>query len=651
MKPYIIYVIEAFLCSGLFLVLYRWLIARKTNYSFCRKYLIVTMLLSVVIPMLNVPLYPQQTIYLEVPIMTTAIAQPAEQQTSEVETVETVETESATVAQPEVTESRLTAEEIWFYSIVAIYIIVLVMSIALIMKGLLAVARLKRQAEITTTERYQLAVSGKVETPFSFWRTIFIRTDHNEMERRQIISHEASHVAHHHSIEKLFMTVLRSLFWFNPFLWIAERRLEEVQEWQADADALADGYTVESYRLTIIKQLFGCNPELTSGATNSLTKTRFMKMKQKDYQGSKSLQTAATVVLSSALFLTFGCGPSTDTRIKDLDYSDNKIIFTVDRFFDDAQGIGNRHFISSVNDKFGNFANGIETFENYKTNSSTEPYPTVTVAVNNIETAESPTDKKLRWVKESTNIFVDGKKANYNDLKSLKSEDYVKIYFHNDPDDKFDFVYIEKTKYKVAVYNYSVIIDNLDEKSTHKIPDLILPGGIGFHDDVFIYQTHSFNAAAPLAKFAIDGKLVDYATFRQQMDRVAEIIIYRNMEAEDRFGKGIKEVVELRTEKDVFIRYNNDNGNINPYLNMKPADYEKISAVIKQRKSANRQKGIETIVHLRVDSFVPDDTYKDLIANCIDTSDNELIYVFERYKDTTITINTFTRATHSILKE
>jgi beta-lactamase regulating signal transducer with metallopeptidase domain len=652
MKSYIIYIIEAFLCSGLFLVLYRWLIVKKPNYGFCRKYLVVTMLLSVVIPMLNVPLYPQQTIYLEVPIMTTAITEPTEPQEAATEFVPTVVAERTT-AEPVVTESRLTAEEIWFYSIAAIYLIVLAMSIAFIIKELLSAARLKRRSEITPTPHYQLAVSNLIETPFSFWRTVFIRSDHNDLERSQILSHEASHVAHRHSIEKLFMAVLRSIFWFNPFVWIAERRLEEVQEWQADSDALADGYSVDSYRLTIIKQLFGCNPELTSGAANSLTKIRFMKMKQKDYQGSKFMQTAATVVLSSALFLSFGCGPS-DSRIANNDLFDhpaNRVIFTVDRFFDDAEDMGNRHYISSLKDKFGQIAIGIETFENYKTNSSTEPYPTVTVAVNHIETAKSPTDWKLRWVKESTNIFVDGKKSNHNDLTSLKSGDYEKIYFHNDADDKFDFVYIEKTKFKVAIYNYTVIIDNLDENSTHKIPDLILPGGVGFHDDVFIYQTHGFNAAAPLAKFAIDGKLVDYATFRQQMNRVADVIIYRNMEAEDRFGKDSKEVVELRTENDVFIRYENKNGSISPCLNMKPADYEQISAAIKQRKIANKQKGIETLVTLYVDSFVPDETYKDLVANCIDTSDNELIYILERYKDSTVTVNAHRKITTSILQE
>ena len=59
--------------------------------------------------------------------MTTAIAQPTEPQTSEVEAVETVAAESATVAPPAITESRLSAEEIWFHekSIICYWFVVI----------------------------------------------------------------------------------------------------------------------------------------------------------------------------------------------------------------------------------------------------------------------------------------------------------------------------------------------------------------------------------------------------------------------------------------------------------------------------------------------------------------------------------------------
>ena len=625
MKSYIIYIIEAFLCSGLFLVLYRWLIVRKPNYGFCRKYLIVTMLLSAVIPMLNVPLYPQQTIYLKVPIMTMAIVQPTENQATETKTVDAAAAKSATAAP--MAESRFTTEEIWLYSIAAIYIAVLAISIALILKGLLSVARLKRKAEITATPRYQLAVSDKVETPFSFWRTIFIRPDHSDLERSQILSHEASHVAHRHSIEKLAMAVLRSLFWFNPFVWIAERRLEEVQEWQADRDALADGYTLESYRLTIIKQLFGCNPELTSGATNSLTKIRFMKMKQKDYQGSKFLQTAATVVLSSALFLSFGCGQSAKARV---DKETLNVFFIYDA--DSTKKV--KEFRQLFTDDSTTF----EIYRNTVDDSPTEARPSGLIAASGVKVVKSPDAKELDWMDEKSPIYIDGKKSTLADFKALKPNDYKNIYYCKDM-----LVYVAKDEsliYRLIYKQHNTVtIDN-----GFSYGDLVSTCGYVMEPNLFIYHTHQYSVAAPNAKFAVDGKFVSYETFRQQYidanirNNESGILVYKAFEAEKRFGE-VCEVVEFRTSGFVHISYFQNNevpiaseikgtpaSGLRINYARKTSDYKEIAATIAKAKAANKQKGLSTIVD--IDGYISDSVYNELLVKCIDTGDADITLVY-----------------------
>ena len=54
------FIVESLICSGLFLVLYRWMLAKKVSFRICRTYLIVTMVLSVAIPLMEVPLYPSE---------------------------------------------------------------------------------------------------------------------------------------------------------------------------------------------------------------------------------------------------------------------------------------------------------------------------------------------------------------------------------------------------------------------------------------------------------------------------------------------------------------------------------------------------------------------------------------------------------------
>ena len=55
------YIAEVLICSGLFLALYRWMLAKKVSFKLCRIYLIVTMVLSVTIPLMEIPLYPSET--------------------------------------------------------------------------------------------------------------------------------------------------------------------------------------------------------------------------------------------------------------------------------------------------------------------------------------------------------------------------------------------------------------------------------------------------------------------------------------------------------------------------------------------------------------------------------------------------------------
>ena len=51
------YIIEVLISSGLFLALFRWLLAGKVRYRICRAYIVGTMLLAAVIPLLDVPMY------------------------------------------------------------------------------------------------------------------------------------------------------------------------------------------------------------------------------------------------------------------------------------------------------------------------------------------------------------------------------------------------------------------------------------------------------------------------------------------------------------------------------------------------------------------------------------------------------------------
>ena len=300
------FIVESLICSGLFLVLYRWMLAKKVSFRLCRVYLIVTMVLSVTIPIMDVPLYPSENLnrisewtvfsfddFGAVPVV-------IEEAVAANQNSEAIKAEAST---------QITGRSIDLKLILAIlYTLVGVVSLSLLAYNTARIYRLRSKSKLTYEEDYTLAEHEDIKTPFSFIRTIFMGFNYEPQERRQILTHEASHVRHRHSYERLFMSVLRSVFWFNPFFWMAEKDLEEVQEWEADKDVLDEGWNLKTYRTTIFKQLFGYNPDITCGLNHSLTKQRFIMMTQSHRGKGAWLRLAATLPVIAATFFAFGCG-------------------------------------------------------------------------------------------------------------------------------------------------------------------------------------------------------------------------------------------------------------------------------------------------------------------------------------------------------
>ena len=308
------YIIEVTVCSGLFLVAYRWLLAKNVGFGLCRAFIVTSMLLAVAIPAMNVPLFPEKT-YAQQTVLTgfdlfeeelgstMAVDSTDEKQASDNVAVETVQG---------LKPSDIKA--VAGIAVKAIYLLVALASLGLTVYNIIKIQKLRRRSKLTRTEEYILAEHEDIKTPFSFLMTIFMGFNYEHGERLQILTHEASHIRHRHSFERISLSVLRSIFWFNPFIWMAEKDLEEVQEWEADKDVLKEGYELKTYRTTIFKQLFGYNPDITCGLNHSLTKQRFIMMTQSHRGKGAWIRLAATLPVIAAAFLAFGCGVKSEAK-------------------------------------------------------------------------------------------------------------------------------------------------------------------------------------------------------------------------------------------------------------------------------------------------------------------------------------------------
>ncbi len=109
----------------------------------------------------------------------------------------------------------------------------------MLLHAVITLLRLMRSMPFVRIGKIRLYNTHDGRAPFSFFRNIFwhqqidIQSDNGQ----QILKHEMVHVDEGHSWDKLFMQLVTTIFWFNPFFWLLQRELRVVHEFIADRKA------------------------------------------------------------------------------------------------------------------------------------------------------------------------------------------------------------------------------------------------------------------------------------------------------------------------------------------------------------------------------------------------------------------------------
>ena len=583
MTPIIIYAAKTIVCSCAFIMLYMWQFHKKVHYKYCRIYLIATMLLSVVIPALNVPIYPNQALQAQsdVQYIGDTAANESEMTVIRRETVSYSEPPVfvATVTDTDTDTKAATTvknkKTDWKTIGLIIYLSFIAVTLVLTIRSLLKIWRLRAESELIARQDFSIAKNSNVKTPFTFFRTIFVGNNYTDDEWRQIISHEASHARHLHSVERMAMTLLRTVFWFNPFMWIAAKCLEEVQEWQADNDAIGDGYAIEQYRLTILHQIFGYTPDLSLGMSSSFTKNRFIMMtKQLNRKCTRPAVLAAAV--AAGAFFAFGCTTQTfardsqtldsepvasnniDTMILSRDWPSanyyydttySTITFHFDRFNGDFENdmVNNRYRSVSEGEK------SIETIE-FLCNGSKVCF----AVASGVSQVRDPQSSELDWVNEKTTILLEGHLIPFADFKKLTKDNILAIHYLH-LNSNMDFVYVRSSGFMTSGDKYRIY--HPQSTFCKKLPDVIPIVGIRYvsndNDFVELYlndtktNTGYVLVVPNLAdNFCINGNFGSIEKFKKVYNSPnnKNVTLYRNSAAKKRFGENYDYVIEFTSE-------------------------------------------------------------------------------------------------------
>ena len=275
MKTILILCLEMLVCGAVFHLLYRTAFEGRVRFVGCRIYLIVVAALSAIIPALDIRLWRDRIVYIEATALNST-------------------TTADTVAQ--------STFDLWATIIICAYAIgVLVVLTSVISQAV----KLARLGTATVENGQRIVRSAKIDTPFSFLRTIYLPTSLAPEHCEVVIQHECAHIRHHHSLERIAMELMKAVLWFNPFVWLFSRLLTEVHEFEADREVIDSGFDNRLYATSIFTQAFGFSPDIANGLQSSLTKKRFKMMTKQRPSTRSLLRLAAALPVVATLAMLF----------------------------------------------------------------------------------------------------------------------------------------------------------------------------------------------------------------------------------------------------------------------------------------------------------------------------------------------------------
>ena len=121
-------------------------------------------------------------------------------------------------------------------------------------------------------EGYTMVFTHKEHGPYSFFRYAFFP---DENVNPDIVRHELSHIAHHHSWDILMVELMKIFQWFNPFIYLYKRELQSLHEYIADDDVVARGVDKRNYMMLILQQCTAVDfSDMSNNFSLILTKKR-----------------------------------------------------------------------------------------------------------------------------------------------------------------------------------------------------------------------------------------------------------------------------------------------------------------------------------------------------------------------------------------
>jgi beta-lactamase regulating signal transducer with metallopeptidase domain len=149
--------------------------------------------------------------------------------------------------------------------------------------------------------------------PFSIFRYIVMSVKDYESSHRYILTHEQEHIRLAHTYDLLLLQCVKTLQWFNPFIWFLSRDLKAVHEYEADQAVINQGIDAKSYQQLLVMKVVGNRLQpFTNNLNHGSLKKRIIMMYQKPSNRWLMLKALCAIPVAALTINTFATPIETD---------------------------------------------------------------------------------------------------------------------------------------------------------------------------------------------------------------------------------------------------------------------------------------------------------------------------------------------------
>lgn len=288
-----LYVIKAAITLALLYSCFFIFLSKETFHRFNRCMLVGIMLVSLVMPMFHFTTSHPTTLNEEVYIVQNYI-------------------------QHDTTPIIVTAQQAqgitWIQALTWIYLAgVVLMLILTLVQATSLIRFMCSGVRHTDTKGNTVILHNNDVPPFSIFRYIVMSVKDYESSRQYILTHEQEHIRLGHTYDLLLLQGMKTLMWFNPFIWFLSRDLKAVHEYEADQAVINQGIDAKSYQQLLVMKVVGNRLQpFTNNLNHGSLKKRIVMMYQKPSNRWLMLKALCAIPVAALTINAFATPIETD---------------------------------------------------------------------------------------------------------------------------------------------------------------------------------------------------------------------------------------------------------------------------------------------------------------------------------------------------